>query len=262
MAKRRTERDSRHIRRGSRSRCWCGGELLPFRHHPSYGRCGQCGSYVNQRPPLQEDLPELYSLDSYWKRRQALKGHPTIEGRAELYRKDGRLDAWLRLVDRYGAPGGSVVEIGCAPGVLLESLSKRGYRCTGVEISEAVAAWMRDRLALDIRAGFFPGVDLPSCDLFLAFDTLEHSPSPDAFLREAARLLVPGGVAIIQTAIERYGYTPPFGERFDLFDDLEHLFLFTDEAMTRLAAEARLSVVTLDECLWLGGEIAVFRKAT
>jgi SAM-dependent methyltransferase len=113
---------------------------------------------------------------------------------------------------------------------------------------------------VDVRAGYFPGVDLPQCDLFLSFDTLEHSPSPDAFIREVARLLVPNGVAIIQTAIERYAYTPPFGERFDIFDDLEHLFLFTDEAITRLATEAGLDVVTLEERVWLGGEIAVLRK--
>ena len=262
LAKRRAERDSRHIRRDSRDGCWCGGDLLPFEHHASYGRCRECGSFVNRRPPVQEDLSELYSLDFYWQRRQALKGHPTIERRAELYRSDGRLDAWLRLVEKYGPSAGSVIEVGCAPGVLLESLAEQGYECVGVEISEAVATWMRDTIRLDIRAGFFPGVDLPHCDLFLSFDTLEHNPSPDEFVREAARLLVPGGVAIIQTAIERYEYNPPFGERFDLFDDLEHLFLFTDQAMERLAADARLEVVSLDERIWLGGEVAVFRKPT
>jgi SAM-dependent methyltransferase len=209
---------------------------------------------------VREDLSELYSLDLYWKRRQALKGHPTIEHRAERYRSDGRLNAWLQLVDVYAPTQRSVVEVGCAPGILLQTLAKRGFACVGVEISEGVAAWMRGELELDIRAGYFPGVDLPQCDLFLSFDTVEHSPEPDAFMREAARLLLPGGVAIIQTAIERYGLSPPFGARFDLFDDLEHLFLFTDQAMKSLADCAGLEVVSLEECLWLGGEIAIFRK--
>jgi SAM-dependent methyltransferase len=212
---------------------------------------------------VQQDLSALYSLDFYWKKRQKLRGVPPIERRAELYRSDGRLDAWLRLIEEYGPSTGSVVEVGCAPGVLLESLTQRGYECVGVEISDTVARWMRDTLGLDARGGFFPGIDLPRCDLFLSFDTLEHSPCPDEFVREAARLLVPGGVAIIQTAVERYNYDRPFGERFiDMFDDLEHLFLFTDEAMRRLAADARLEVVNLDERIWLGGEVVVFRKPT
>jgi hypothetical protein len=40
----------------------------------------------------------------------------------------------------------------------------------------------------------------------------------------------------------------PFDERFiDMSDDREHPFLFTDEAMRRLAAVARLEVVNLGE---------------
>ncbi len=260
-ARKRERREFHHIRRTSRDRCWCGGSLEEFAWHESFAVCERCGAYVNRRPPLQEDLESLYSLDLYWRKRQELKGFPTIEQRAELYRTDGRLSKWLSLVDEYGPDIGSVVEIGCAPGVMLQELSARGYACVGVEISEHVASWMRDRLMLDVRSGFFPGeVELPVCDLFLAFDVLEHSPCPDEFMREAARLLRPGGVAIIQTAVDRYDFRPPFGDRFDIFDDLEHLFLFTDLSLEQLADQAGLRVRSLRERIWLAGEIAVFEK--
>jgi SAM-dependent methyltransferase len=216
---------------------------------------------VNRRPPVAEDLARVYSLDLYWRRRQKVRGFPPIEERAALYRQDGRLARWLELIERYGPGSGHVVEVGCAPGILLEELQYRNYSCTGVEISEPVAQWMRDGLGLDVRSGFFPGiVGLPSCDLFLAFDVLEHSPCPDAFIREAATLLNPGGVAIVQTPVDRYDFSPPFGDRFDMFDDLEHLFLFSDRGLERMAHEAGLRVVSLEERLWLAGEIAVFEK--
>ena len=65
----------------------------------------------------------------------------------------------------------------------------------------------------------------------------------------------------IQTTIERYGYSPPFGQRFaDIFDDLENLFLFTDNAIKNLALETGLEVISLDERIWLTGEIAVLKK--
>jgi len=234
---------------------------MPFKWHPSYGVCAKCGTYVNRVPPAQKDLENFYSLNHYWHRRQKLKRFPTIENRAALYKSDGRLDQWLDLIERYAPRTGKVIEIGCAPGVLLEELSARGYGCVGVEISNDVAEWMRGNTGIDIRTGFFPGVDLPPCNLFLAFDVLEHSPCPVEFLRQAARQLLPDGVAIIQTAIDRYDYQPPFGPRFDMFDDLEHLFLFTDGAMKALATEAGLEIVSLKETLWLGGEACVFRKA-
>lgn len=222
--------------------------------------CAKCGTYVNKFPPVQEDLEKLYSLNRYWRTRQRLKRFPTIDGRATLYRSDGRLKLWLDLIEKYGPGSGKVIEVGCAPGILLEELSARDYDCTGVEISGDVANWMRAK-GIDVRAGFFPGINLPQCHLFLAFDVLEHSPCPVEFLREAGRHLVPNGVAIIQTAIDRYDYQPPFGPRFDMFDDLEHLFLFTDKAIEALSIEAGLEIVSLREGLWLGGEACVFRKA-
>src|SRR5207302_6973818 len=99
------------------------------------------------------------------------------------------------------------------------------------------------------------------CDLFLSFDVLEHSSDPLAFIREAARLLRPGGVAIIQTVIDRYGVVPPFQDRFaDAFDDIEHLFIFTDKAILQLAKGAGLQVVSMHERVWVMGELFVLRK--
>src|SRR5437899_3043262 len=131
-----------------------------------------------------------------------------------------------------------------------------------VKRKEQMARWKIDAREktsnLDVRAGFFPGVDLPPCHLFLSFDVLEHSPSPKDFIQEVHRILLPDGIAIIQTAIDRYDYSPPFGQRFaDMFDDLEHLFLFTNNAIKALALETGLEVISLDERIWLTGEIAV-----
>ncbi len=51
-------------------------------------------------------------------------------------------------------------------------------------------------------------------------------------MKDAAQLLSYGGIAIIQTPIDRYGYEPPFGERFDAaFDDVEHIHVFVDRVM-------------------------------
>lgn len=254
------ERQFRNIRRGQRDRCWCGGELLPFKWHASYGVCAECGCYVNRRPPLPEELNKVYSLDLYWRVRQKMKGFPPIETRADLYKSDGRLDYWLALVGRYGPAQGRVIEVGCAPGILLAELQKRGYECIGVEANGRVAEWMRCNMQVDVREGLFPGVKLPRCALFLAFDLMEHVPEPGVFVCEMARLVNPGGLAIIQTPIERYDYDHPFKARPDFFDDLEHLFLFTDKALLRLAALAQLEIVSLEDSLGSLGQICVLRK--
>jgi SAM-dependent methyltransferase len=257
----RARRKFADVRRSARERCWCGGALLPFEWHSSYGVCAECGCYVNRRPPLPEELKRIYSFDLYWHTRQRLKGFPLIEQRTANDWNDGRVDYWLKLLERYAPAQGRVIEVGPGHSVLLEELQRRGYECTGVEPDEGTAAWIREKKGLDIRAGLFPGVALAACDLFLAFDVIEHSLDPVKFLRGAADVLVPGGVAILQAPIDRDGTRPPFRDRFrDVFDDIEHLQLLTDRAVTELARRAGLEVVTLAERLWLGHEIAVLRK--
>ena len=249
----------RGVRRTSRELCWCGGALGPFPWHGSYGVCRSCGTFVNRIPPVAEDIQKIYSLGPYWHTRQRLRGFPAIEDRADLYVSDGRLTKWLDLVAAWSRPG-LAIEIGCAPGALLAELARRGYRCLGVEASEDTAAWVSERTGVPVVTGTFPHVDLPGCDLFLAFDVLEHSPWPREFMARAAELLADGGVAIIQTAVERYGFTPPFGDRSDIFDDLEHLFLFTQTAIERLAESAGLQVVNCSQRVFLAGELVVLRK--
>jgi SAM-dependent methyltransferase len=256
-------RENRRVRdlpRGSRHACWCGGKLTPFEWHASYGVCVSCGTYVNRRPPLVASVTDLYSLSGYWRIRQTSKGFPAIESRAELYRLDGRLAQWLSLIHAYHSEPCELIEVGCAPGVLLVQLAERGYRCLGVEANEDTARWLRSTTGLDIRSGIFPGLDLPRCDLFLALDVVEHSDDPVRFMAEAHRLLRPGGIAIVQAPIDRYDLAPPFGDRCDVFDDVEHLFIFTDRAMHLLAERVGFEVLNTSERVFLAGEIVIFRK--
>lgn len=255
------QRQFRKLARGRRDKCWCGGDLLPFKWHDGYGICASCDCYVNRYPPLPEALKRIYSFDVYWHTRARLKGHPSIEHRTSNDLSDGRVACWLNLIGRYGPAAGRVVEVGCAHGVLLRELSALGYECIGVEPDKRTAEWTRQNTGLDIRPGFFPDVTLPSCDLFLAFDVVEHSPEPDVFVKGIAGLLNPGGIAILQTPINRYDSEPPFAERFEAaFDDVEHLYLFTDAGMRELARRSALEVVSLSERLWLHHEVCVLRK--
>jgi SAM-dependent methyltransferase len=147
-------------------------------------------------------------------------------------------------VEKYSVVKGRVIEVGCGHGVMLGELKKRGYDCLGVEIDEKVAAWTRRETGVDIRVGFFPTVELPQCDLFMAFDVIEHSPRPEEFMRGIAPLLKPKGTAIIQTPIDHYQVQPPFPENFgNVFDDLEHLFVFTPESIRALGECAGLRII-------------------
>jgi len=254
---RRAYRDVIHM---EQLRCWCGGEIPPFKLSPNFGVCVRCGCYVNRRPPRPESLSEVYTLEGYWRIRNKARGYPPIEQRAGLYASDGRLDHWLSLVERFGPQNGSVVEVGCTPGVLLTKLQQRGYKCIGVEPDRKVAEWIQDSTGVEIRAGFFPDVSVPQCNLFMAFDVAEHAPDPVAFLEGISRVLLPDGVAILQTPIEGRNYEYPFKGRLDFFDDVEHYFLFTEDSMRKLVARAGLEIIALEDSLSSLGQVCVLRR--
>ncbi|MDD2707640.1 MAG: class I SAM-dependent methyltransferase [Verrucomicrobiae bacterium] len=246
--------------RSVRARCWCGGDLRPFPRQPIYGICRECGTYVNRQPLAIESLRRLYSFDLYWHARQRLKGHPVIEQRAAHDRGDGRVDFWIGLIKEHGPSSGQVVEVGCGSGVLLAELKRMGYSCCGVEPDRKTAEWVADSAGVEMVSGLFPDAPAPRCDLFLAMDVMEHSIDPLAFMRKAAQLLRQGGVAVIQTPIHRDGDDPPFGDRFnDAFDPTEHNFIFTDQAMRRLAELAGLRVIDAGRRLAAHHEICVFK---
>jgi SAM-dependent methyltransferase len=259
--RRRTHAAVQALVRDAVERCWCGGELDAFAFHHSYGRCRACGGYVNRRPPAREALAELYSLDFYWHGRVRTKGQPPIERRAAVDHSDGRVQYWLGLIERHAPDARRVLEVGCGSGVLLAELKSRGYDCTGVEPDPATAAWTQANTGVTIEAGLFPFDGLPEVELFMAFDVIEHTRDPVAFLEGAASVLAPGGVAIVQTPIDRDRLDPPFGRSAGkAFDDVEHTYLFTDAAMEVLADRAGLLVCDLTERLWVQHEIVVFEK--
>jgi SAM-dependent methyltransferase len=215
---------------------------------------------VNRYAPTADRVRELYSFDGYWHERQAAGGLATIEERAESDYRDGRIDYWRRLVARYAPPSGTLIEIGCGHGALLGELQKLGFQCIGVEVDPKSAAYAR-RTGVDVRSGIFPDVSLPAAEVFLSIDVLEHAADPEAFMRGIAGALKPGGVALLQTAIDRGEFLVPFAPRFrEAFDEIEHTAIFTERSLRQLAARARLDILSMSERIWLMGEIVVLRK--
>ena len=108
---------------------------------------------------------------------------------------------WIeRLATRY-APGARWLDLGCAYGYLVAEARAAGFRALGLDVS----AYALGRVAVEAppAAGCLArGVleRLPfadeSFDVVSAFDVLEHVVDAEAALREARRLLRPGGVLV------------------------------------------------------------------
>ena len=99
-----------------------------------------------------------------------------------------------------------LLDIGCGGGLLCEPMARLGFAVIGVDPSEEGVGAARSHagatgLEIDYRSG--AAEDLLAAgerfDVVLNMEVIEHVADPWAFLRDAARLIAPGGLMILAT---------------------------------------------------------------
>ncbi len=149
------------------------------------------------------------TVRSYWNERihdLEMTKSPVGTGRffreLDEYRFE-KLDYLPRLVDFKAYDGRRVLEIGCGVGTDLARFARGGARVTGVDLSETaidLATANLRSLGLDGDLRIADGVKLPfvadSFDLVYCHGVLQYSADPTSIIREAHRLLRPGGEGV------------------------------------------------------------------
>lgn len=98
---------------------------------------------------------------------------------------------------------GRVLDVGCGPGVMVEAVLARGGTFEGRDLSPEMIREAREKFGHLANANFKEGnierLDLPDAafDQVIAMAVLEYLDTPDRALAEIARVLRPGGVAVI-----------------------------------------------------------------
>ncbi|HEX7591031.1 MAG TPA: class I SAM-dependent methyltransferase [Candidatus Limnocylindrales bacterium] len=121
-----------------------------------------------------------------------------------LYRRVAEDAAREMSVRRLGR-GGTVIDIGCGPGDLVVAVSRRlkQARIVGIDLSPSMLLWAGRHATTDGRIKFIvgDGADLPfddaSVDMVVSTLSLHHWDDPADVFAEIARVLRPGGVALI-----------------------------------------------------------------
>jgi 2-polyprenyl-3-methyl-5-hydroxy-6-metoxy-1,4-benzoquinol methylase len=207
-------------------------------------RCKHCGlAYTNPRP-TPETIARFYPRD-YRPHRPPEVTHPAHKPSAFWTRVLGRPCA-----ERRGAFAGSgrrLLDFGCGSGGYLRRMAALGWSVTGLDTAEHVVAVARDETGCDAIAGSLPHPDLPpaSFDVVTMWQSLEHVHDPLAILREALRVLVPGGTLVVAVPNFESFSARLFGEHWFGLDLPRHLTHFTAATLREMLQVAGFRVKSL-----------------
>jgi SAM-dependent methyltransferase len=147
-------------------------------------QCQDCGlCFTNPRPDAEsigQFYPSVY--------RPHRTGNPRRRG---WRRRRNRLE--YQVLPWRGK--GRLLDFGCGGGSFLASMHQQNWQVTGLDICPVAVERVRTELRLNALVGTLPHPDLrpASFDIITMWHSLEHVHTPLEVLREAYRLLVPGG---------------------------------------------------------------------
>jgi glycosyltransferase involved in cell wall biosynthesis len=138
-------------------------------------------------------------------------------------------------------PPRTILDLGCSSGLLTQRLQAAGHRVTGVDVVETPG--VRERMDRFYVANLDAGIPTEvgtGYDIVLAADVLEHLREPEGLLRDARRVLRPGGTMIACVPNIGHWY-PRFRTLLGRFDydqrgplDRGHLRFFTRRSIKRV----------------------------
>jgi ubiquinone/menaquinone biosynthesis C-methylase UbiE len=161
-----------------------------------FGQGDQMEETVEKSPDLTSDVVEHFdrlSRSGDWSRLYAVADGSSYHFHVRR----------TRVLELLPQRLGRVVDLGCGPGVMVEAVLERGGTFEGIDLSPEMVREARERFGLrqgvSFKEGNVEAPDLPSetYNQVICMAVIEYLNTPDRALSEIARILRPGGIALI-----------------------------------------------------------------
>lgn len=175
----------------------CSGPVRPVFHLQGFEilECGRCQHRMTRSPDPAGHVARVYGDDYFF---GGGAGYPNYLRERSLLIARGRW--YAHRLRRWRAVPGRLFDVGAAAGFTLQGFADAGWRGAGIEPNARMAAYARDALGLDVRTGVTEELTgEPEYDLISMLQVIPHLVDPAQAVRQATRLLVPGGLVLIET---------------------------------------------------------------
>ena len=207
---------------------------------PAVVRCDACGFCYTCPRPTPASMQRFYPED-YWPHR--LESHANALKRRKWWARWFG-SGWRPQRSLLRRQKGRLLDFGCGGGKFLAEMHAEGWQVLGVDVSDSVVARIQEKLGLPVLAGDLsaPQLDQSSFEVITMRQSLEHVHDPREVLRQAHRLLVPGGTLLVWVPNFDSLAFRWFGPAWYGLDLPRHLVHFTPSTLRRIVAEAGFQV--------------------
>lgn len=221
----------------------------------SYFRCSGCQIYFLHPTPTLAEM-RTYA-ESHYRAGVYTEYTQARPLKMETFRR--RMDLLKRFKNN-----GTLLDLGCACGFMIEAAEAAGFEASGVEFSEEAIRAAAPAVRSKIRHGDINKMDAGRFDVITAFDILEHTQDPLASLKGWADLLRPGGLLMIAMPDTDSLFRKLMGSRWPMLQPFQHTFLFSGSRFAKVLEQVGLSpleirgaekVMTID---YLVGQMQIY----
>ena len=192
---------------------------------------------------LQSPLPTLQQLADFYEGSFADGMYQDFAAADELKKMTARQR--IKEISKTIPLEGKWLDVGCANGVFVDTISKHGVNSQGVELS-AHAVSIGRKQGLNLHVGMVD--DLPAEETFdciTAFDVLEHVREPLDFIGSITKRLNPGGYAVFTVPNAGGIVRRIMGKRWYFYIPEEHLHYFNHKNLADLLRKQQLEVLNV-----------------
>jgi 2-polyprenyl-3-methyl-5-hydroxy-6-metoxy-1,4-benzoquinol methylase len=202
-------------------------------------RCQKCGLIFVW--PILRDYMKIYS-ENYFSGAKDSLGYADYEGDREVM--SGVFRIYLGKIENFLPQKGKLLDVGAATGHFVSLAGVSGWEASGIEISE-YAAEIGQGKNLQTFTGNFETYYFPEnqFDAVTFWDVLEHFEKPDVAIRQARKILKPGGILALNTPDSASFVAKVFGRRWHALVPPNHLHIFSRKNLARLLAKNGFEVV-------------------
>jgi 2-polyprenyl-3-methyl-5-hydroxy-6-metoxy-1,4-benzoquinol methylase len=209
-----------------------------------YQQCSNCGLVYQNPRPVFSDLKKRYG-DNYFT--YEITNQVNFFELMKLGLKDIDFDSLFC----HNGEKKKFLDIGCATGLLLNHMKRKGWDCFGVEICGESAEYAKTHFSLNVFVGTHEQASYPQSFFHAVHFShlIEHVPDPSGLLLEVKRILKPDGYMVLTTPNVSGMQARVAGKNWRSAIP-DHVYLFSKKTMKSLLCKTGFEV--LKQVSWGG----------